>query len=158
VIGTASRGKFDTFAACGATPVQYGDGLQGRIQALALGGVDAALNTVGGTRRSTSRSASPMTASGSSVSPPSAVPARRFPARAGDPAGGPCRDSASARTLQLAADGRLASLIARPRGTRPPASAGQARVDLGLTSIPDIPICAFTNRSASWTITITLTR
>lgn len=48
VIGTASAGNHDYLRALGAIPVEYGDGLVERVRAAAPGGVDAALDAVGG--------------------------------------------------------------------------------------------------------------
>jgi NADPH:quinone reductase-like Zn-dependent oxidoreductase len=47
VIGTASAARHDVVRSLGAEPVAYGDGLAGRIRALAPDGVDAAIDTVG---------------------------------------------------------------------------------------------------------------
>lgn len=47
VIGTASERNHDALRALGAEPVAYGDGLEGRVRALAPDGVDAAIDTVG---------------------------------------------------------------------------------------------------------------
>jgi NADPH:quinone reductase-like Zn-dependent oxidoreductase len=48
VIGTASEPNHDFLRSLGAEPVAYGDGLAGRVRALAPEGVDAALDYVGG--------------------------------------------------------------------------------------------------------------
>ncbi len=48
VVGTASPGKHDLLRELGAEPVAYGDGLVERVRALAPGGVDAAVDAVGG--------------------------------------------------------------------------------------------------------------
>ncbi|MER5969099.1 NADP-dependent oxidoreductase [Streptomyces sp. NPDC002055] len=48
VIGTASERNHDFLRSLGAEPVTYGDGLPGRVRALAPDGVDAALDFVGG--------------------------------------------------------------------------------------------------------------
>ncbi|MER6347494.1 NADP-dependent oxidoreductase [Streptomyces sp. NPDC001595] len=48
VIGTASERNHDYVRSLGGEPVTYGDGLTGRVRALAPGGVDAVLDTVGG--------------------------------------------------------------------------------------------------------------
>ncbi|WP_434588210.1 NADP-dependent oxidoreductase [Streptomyces sp. A5-4] len=48
VIGTASERNHDHLRKLGAEPVTYGDGLVGRVRALAPGGIDAAFDTVGG--------------------------------------------------------------------------------------------------------------
>lgn len=47
VIGTARMGNHAALRALGATPVEYGDGLEGRLRALAPDGVDAAIDTAG---------------------------------------------------------------------------------------------------------------
>jgi NADPH:quinone reductase-like Zn-dependent oxidoreductase len=48
VIGTCSERNFDLVSSFfGGTPVRYGDGLADRVRALAPGGVDVALDTVG---------------------------------------------------------------------------------------------------------------
>ena len=47
VIGTASSRNHDDLVALGVEPVAYGDGLTERVIALAPGGVDAAIDTVG---------------------------------------------------------------------------------------------------------------
>ena len=47
VIGTASKANHDFLRSLGATPVTYGDGLAGRVAAVAPQGVNAALDTVG---------------------------------------------------------------------------------------------------------------
>lgn len=46
-IGTASRGSFDVVERFGGTPVEYGEGLAGRVRELAPDGVAAALDCVG---------------------------------------------------------------------------------------------------------------
>ena len=48
VVGTASPAKHDLLNRLGATPVAYGDGVADRIRAAAPGGVDGALDLVGG--------------------------------------------------------------------------------------------------------------
>jgi NADPH:quinone reductase-like Zn-dependent oxidoreductase len=48
VIGTASRGRHDYVRSLGAEPVEYGDGLVGRVRELAPEGVDVVLDLVGG--------------------------------------------------------------------------------------------------------------
>jgi enoyl reductase len=48
VIGTASPANHDYLRALGVVPVAYGPGLVDRVRALAPGGVDAALDLVGG--------------------------------------------------------------------------------------------------------------
>jgi NADPH2:quinone reductase len=47
VIGTCSPDNFETVSGFGGTPVEYGDGLEGRVRALAPDGVAAALDAVG---------------------------------------------------------------------------------------------------------------
>jgi NADPH:quinone reductase-like Zn-dependent oxidoreductase len=47
VIGTAGVGRHDDLRSRGVEPVAYGEGLADRVRALAPGGVDAALDTVG---------------------------------------------------------------------------------------------------------------
>lgn len=47
VIATASPARFDRIRALGATPVAYGDGIEGRIRSLAPHGVTAALDGAG---------------------------------------------------------------------------------------------------------------
>ncbi|WP_072804032.1 NADP-dependent oxidoreductase [Rhodococcoides yunnanense] len=47
VIGTARAVNHDALRAYGAEPVEYGDGLLERVKALAPGGIDAAIDTVG---------------------------------------------------------------------------------------------------------------
>ncbi len=47
VIGTASARNHDALRGLGVEPVTYGDGLEERVRALAPGGVDAAIDTVG---------------------------------------------------------------------------------------------------------------
>lgn len=47
VIGTASAGRHDALREYGVTPVEYGEGLVGRVRALAPDGVDVALDTAG---------------------------------------------------------------------------------------------------------------
>jgi NADPH:quinone reductase-like Zn-dependent oxidoreductase len=47
VIGTASAGKQDYLASLGAIPTTYGEGLAGRVRALAPAGVDAAIDVAG---------------------------------------------------------------------------------------------------------------
>ncbi len=47
VIATASAANHDYLRSLGAEPVAYGDGLEGRIRALAPEGVDAAIDAVG---------------------------------------------------------------------------------------------------------------
>ncbi|EPH42512.1 NADP-dependent oxidoreductase [Streptomyces aurantiacus] len=48
VIGTASERNHDFLRELGAEPVEYGEGLAGRVHALAPEGVDAAFDTIGG--------------------------------------------------------------------------------------------------------------
>ncbi|MER7706207.1 NADP-dependent oxidoreductase [Kitasatospora sp. NPDC097605] len=48
VIGTAGERNHDYLRSLGAEPVRYGEGLAGRVRALAPRGVDAALDLVGG--------------------------------------------------------------------------------------------------------------
>jgi NADPH:quinone reductase-like Zn-dependent oxidoreductase len=48
VIGTASPANHDYLRELGAIPVAYGDGLVGRVRALAPDGVDLALDAIGG--------------------------------------------------------------------------------------------------------------
>jgi NADPH:quinone reductase-like Zn-dependent oxidoreductase len=47
VIGTASAKRHDELASLGVEPVEYGEGLADRVIALAPGGIDAAIDTVG---------------------------------------------------------------------------------------------------------------
>jgi NADPH:quinone reductase len=47
VIGTASAKRHDDLIALGIEPVEYGEGLADRVIALAPGGIDAAVDTVG---------------------------------------------------------------------------------------------------------------
>lgn len=47
VIGTASAGNHEFLRSLGVEPVEYGPGLVDRVRALAPGGVDAAIDTVG---------------------------------------------------------------------------------------------------------------
>jgi NADPH:quinone reductase-like Zn-dependent oxidoreductase len=47
VIGTASPRRHDDLLALGVEPVAYGDGLAARVDAVAPGGIDAAIDTVG---------------------------------------------------------------------------------------------------------------
>lgn len=47
VIGTASESSFDAVRRFGGEPVSYGDGLEGRVRALAPDGIDVALDAVG---------------------------------------------------------------------------------------------------------------
>lgn len=47
VIGTASPANHDYLRSLGAEPVAYGEGMAGRVRALAPGGVDAALDVAG---------------------------------------------------------------------------------------------------------------
>jgi NADPH:quinone reductase-like Zn-dependent oxidoreductase len=47
VIGTASPANHEYLRSLGAEPVAYGEGLAGRVRALAPGGVDAALDVAG---------------------------------------------------------------------------------------------------------------
>jgi NADPH:quinone reductase-like Zn-dependent oxidoreductase len=47
VIGTASPANHDYLRSLGAEPVAYGEGLAGRVRALAPGGVDVALDVAG---------------------------------------------------------------------------------------------------------------
>ena len=54
VIGTASESNHDYLRRLGAEPVTYGDGLAERVRALAPGGVDVALDYVGGDAVTTS--------------------------------------------------------------------------------------------------------
>ncbi|MVO89645.1 zinc-binding dehydrogenase [Streptomyces sp. p1417] len=54
VIGTASERNHAYLRDLGAEPVEYGDGLAGRVSALAPDGVDAAFDTIGGATLKTS--------------------------------------------------------------------------------------------------------
>lgn len=45
VVATASTRNHDLLRRLGALPVAYEDGLAGRVRAMALGGVDAAIDT-----------------------------------------------------------------------------------------------------------------
>lgn len=54
VIGTASERNHDYLRELGAEPVEYGEGLAGRVAALAPEGVDAAFDTIGGETLKTS--------------------------------------------------------------------------------------------------------
>ena len=47
VVGTAAERHFERLRGYGATPVRYGDGLEGRVRTAAPGGVDAAIDVVG---------------------------------------------------------------------------------------------------------------
>ena len=47
VIGTCSEGTFDFLLSLGAEPVAYGEGLAGRVRALAPGGISAATDLIG---------------------------------------------------------------------------------------------------------------
>jgi NADPH:quinone reductase-like Zn-dependent oxidoreductase len=47
VIGTASQSNHESLRSLGAEPVAYGEGLAGRVRALAPGGVDLALDAAG---------------------------------------------------------------------------------------------------------------
>ena len=47
VIGTASSARHDELRELGVEPVVYGDGLAARVNELAPGGIDAAIDTVG---------------------------------------------------------------------------------------------------------------
>ncbi|UJA06472.1 NADP-dependent oxidoreductase [Streptomyces collinus] len=47
VIGTGSPGTHDTLRSLGAEPVAYGDGMPGRVRAIAPSGVDFALDVAG---------------------------------------------------------------------------------------------------------------
>jgi NADPH2:quinone reductase len=47
VVGTASPGRFDVVRGFGATPLEYGEGLEQRVREAAPDGVDVALDTVG---------------------------------------------------------------------------------------------------------------
>jgi NADPH:quinone reductase-like Zn-dependent oxidoreductase len=47
VVGTASEQRFDVVRRFGGEPVAYGDGLEGRVRAVAPDGVDAAYDCVG---------------------------------------------------------------------------------------------------------------
>ena len=60
VIGTASPANHDYLRSLGAEPVAYGEGLAGRVRALAPDGVDAALRTSPGAVSCPSSSSSPM--------------------------------------------------------------------------------------------------
>ncbi|WP_461029293.1 NADP-dependent oxidoreductase, partial [Streptomyces sparsus] len=55
VIGTASERNHDFLRKLGAEPVEYGEGLADRVRELAPGGVDAALDSVGGDAVETSQ-------------------------------------------------------------------------------------------------------
>jgi NADPH:quinone reductase-like Zn-dependent oxidoreductase len=97
VIATASERDFDALRRFGATPVEYGPGLEDRVRAAAAGGVDAAVDTVG-------------------VDEAVDVTLTAF-ARANEdgfrsigatnPKSGPFRAEARTRILELAAEGKL---------------------------------------------------
>lgn len=78
VIGTAAAHDFEAVRGFGATPVQYGPGLEERVREAAPDGIDAVVDTVGVDRPSTCRWRSSATASGSSR--PQRSAARRRPA------------------------------------------------------------------------------
>lgn len=115
VIGTAAEGDFYALRRFGATPVDYGPGLENRVRAAAPNGIDAVVDTVGvdeavdvslalvGDRRRI-------------VSTAAFARADRDGFQtigASNPSSGPFRAAARARILGLAADGKLTVPIAQ---------------------------------------------
>jgi NADPH:quinone reductase len=109
VVGTASPDNFEAVVRYGAIPVQYGPGLEGRVRAVAPGGVTVALDTVGsdeaidvslavvGDRARIVTIAANQRAKADGI----------VSVGASNPSSGPYRASQRARLLELAAAGHL---------------------------------------------------
>ena len=115
VVGTASKGSFDTVRRFGGQPVAYGDGLEQRVRDLAPSGVVAALDCVG-TDEAVDVSLALVADRDRIVTIAAAGRAEQdgFTAIAGAmPASAAYRDSVRADLVALAADGRLVVPVAR---------------------------------------------
>ncbi len=137
VLGTASSGRREAVRALGAEPVGYGPGLADRVRALAQGGVDVALDTVG-TDEAVDVSLE-LVADRSRIASVAAF--RRGPGLdirllGGGPGADPgtrVRSAARAELLDLVADGRLGVELDRAfalddvRGAHEHVAAGRAR-------------------------------
>lgn len=115
VIGTAAERDFASVRGFGATPVAYGTGLKDRVRRAAPGGIDAAIDTVGvdeaidvslalvGDRRRIVSTAAF-----------SRAPRDGFQTvGAANPRSGPCRATARAQIIELAARAKLTVPIAQ---------------------------------------------
>jgi NADPH:quinone reductase len=109
VVGTASPSNFDFVRSFGGTPVEYGPGLLDRVRAVAPGGIDAALDTVGSDEAGDVSLA--VVADRSRVVTIAAGPRAKADGYvfvgASNPASGPFRARARSRILKLALDGDL---------------------------------------------------
>jgi len=115
VIGTASPGNFEKLRRFGVEPVAYGEGLIGRVRALAPGGVTAALDTVGGEealRTSLELVGDPARVSSVAAGPP-AIEAGVAVTGSSLPAAQAFRQPARVRIVELAAAGGLVVPVAR---------------------------------------------
>ena len=110
VIATAAERDFDAVRQFGATPVQYGVGLEQRVRAAAPDGVDAAIDTVG-VGEAVDVSLAVVSDRQRIVTLTAVARAKNEDFRfvgASNPDSGPYRAAARARILELAAAGRLA--------------------------------------------------
>jgi NADPH:quinone reductase len=116
VIGTASEGSHALLREFGSEPVTYGPGLEERIRALAPGGVDAALDAVGGDEAlDTSLAVVPDRARiVTAVASPRAFEAgiKVIGGAPGADAGTEIRDEARLQLVQLAEGGKLRVVVA----------------------------------------------
>jgi NADPH:quinone reductase len=129
VIGTASTARFDVVRRFGGEPVEYGDGLAGRVRDLAPGGVAAALDCVG-TEEATAVSLELVPDRGRIVTIAAAAAAQQHGFRAIGgmmPASAAFRDRVRQRLIDLAASGELVVPVAR---TWPLGEAGAALAEL----------------------------
>jgi NADPH:quinone reductase len=109
VVGTASRANFELVERFGGIPVEYGPGLLGRVRAVALEGIAAALDTVGSDEAGDVSLA--LVADRRRVVTIAAAPRAKADGYvfvgASNPASGPFRAQARSRILKLAQDGDL---------------------------------------------------
>lgn len=134
VIGTASERNFDLLRSFGAEPVVYGPGLEERLRELAPGGVDAALDCVG-TEEALVVSLAVVNDSSRTVSIANSPLSNELGIRyivGSDPASYTYRNNQRERILDLAAQGKLETPVAR---TFPLTDAQQA-LDLLRTGHP----------------------
>jgi NADPH:quinone reductase-like Zn-dependent oxidoreductase len=127
VIGTASPGNHALLGSLGAEPVSYGPGLEERVRALSPGGVDAAIDIVGNDEAlDVSLALVPQRSRIVEVvaSPRAAqLGVKLIGAGPGADPGTAVRAAARPRLAQLAAEGRIRSLVA---ATFPLAEVAQA--------------------------------
>lgn len=119
VVGTASARNHDALRELGVEPVTYGDGLEGRVRALAPDGVDAAIDTVGTDEAvavSLALLADParlVTIANAQFAPVVAAGGKAIGGGAGADPGTAIRDAARLELAELFAAGRLGVDVAR---------------------------------------------